>query len=54
MKKTIEVDYNSGFCCGVVSAIHMIEKELINSGELYCLGDVVHNNQELARLKKKG
>jgi len=52
--KTIEIDRNSGFCFGVVNVIQRAEKELITDKELYCLGDIVHNTQEVARLQKKG
>lgn len=50
----ITIDSNSGFCFGVVYAIQVAEDELDKSGELYCLGDIVHNNMEVDRLKKKG
>ncbi|BAG83390.1 4-hydroxy-3-methylbut-2-enyl diphosphate reductase [Candidatus Azobacteroides pseudotrichonymphae] len=52
--KTIEIDCDSGFCFGVMSAIQRAEKELITNDELYCLGDIVHNSQEVVRLQKKG
>jgi 4-hydroxy-3-methylbut-2-enyl diphosphate reductase len=52
--RTIEIDQDSGFCFGVVNAIQNAEKELMQEEELYCLGDIVHNNQEVARLQKKG
>ena len=32
----------------------MAEDELDSSGQLYCLGDIVHNNVEVDRLKAKG
>lgn len=51
---TVEVDKNSGFCFGVVTAIHAAEEELDKSGQLYCLGDIVHNSNEVERLKAKG
>ncbi|MFM7078479.1 MAG: 4-hydroxy-3-methylbut-2-enyl diphosphate reductase, partial [Bacteroidota bacterium] len=35
-------------------AIQMAEAELDESGTLYCLGDIVHNNMEVDRLTKKG
>ena len=56
MKKThnIEIDEGSGFCFGVVTAIKKAEEELDKSGILYCIGDIVHNNDEVERLKKKG
>jgi len=50
----ITIDANSGFCFGVVYAIQMAEDELDESGKLYCLGDIVHNNMEVDRLKAKG
>jgi 4-hydroxy-3-methylbut-2-en-1-yl diphosphate reductase len=50
----VTVDQESGFCFGVVFAIQMAESELDAGNELYCLGDIVHNNMEVVRLKKKG
>ena len=50
----ITIDENSGFCFGVVYAIQMAEDELDRSGELYCLGDIVHNDIEVKRLTDKG
>ena len=50
----ITIDPHSGFCFGVVYAIQMAEEELERSGKLYCLGDIVHNNMEVERLKSKG
>ncbi len=50
----ITIDSESGFCFGVVFAIQMAEAELDESGSLYCLGDIVHNNMEVERLAKKG
>ena len=51
---TIEIDEDSGFCFGVVTAIQKAEAELDESGHLYCLGDIVHNSDEVERLKNKG
>ena len=50
---SITIDNNSGFCFGVTRAIKAAESELMN-GPLYCLGDIVHNGQEVARLEMKG
>ena len=50
----VTIDPNSGFCFGVVYAIQMAEDELDATGKLYCLGDIVHNNMEVDRLKAKG
>ena len=49
----ISIDTNSGFCFGVTRAIKAAESEL-EKGSLYCLGDIVHNGQEVARLEMKG
>ena len=56
MNKMIEVtiDSESGFCFGVVNAIQSAERELLQTSELYCLGDLVHNNLEMERLKSLG
>ena len=54
MNLKIEIDSNSGFCFGVVFAISMAEEILDTEGKLYCLGDIVHNDEEVLRLKKKG
>ncbi|MFA5201040.1 MAG: 4-hydroxy-3-methylbut-2-enyl diphosphate reductase [Bacteroidales bacterium] len=48
------IDKYSGFCGGVIRAIERAE-QLVDAGEtLYSLGAVVHNNEELLRLGKKG
>ena len=47
------IDINSGFCFGVTRAINAAESELAK-GQLCCLGDIVHNGQEVARLEKLG
>ncbi len=48
------IDVHSGFCFGVVYAIEMAEDALNEKGYLYCLGDIVHNDEEVNRLKNKG
>ncbi|MBO4723224.1 MAG: 4-hydroxy-3-methylbut-2-enyl diphosphate reductase [Muribaculaceae bacterium] len=50
----IEIDNGSGFCFGVTTAIHKAEEELNKTGHLFCLGDIVHNSNEVERLKQKG
>ncbi|MBK6839053.1 MAG: 4-hydroxy-3-methylbut-2-enyl diphosphate reductase [Bacteroidetes bacterium] len=35
-------------------AIQKAEEELAQSGKLYCLGDIVHNNKEVERLTSQG
>ena len=49
----VTIDNNSGFCFGVTRAIQAAESEL-PKGPLYCLGDIVHNGQEVARLEMLG
>ena len=51
---SVEIDSGSGFCHGVVTAIKKAEEELQKGGTLYCLGDIVHNNREVERLKEMG
>ncbi len=50
----VTIDPGSGFCFGVVYAIQMAEEELDRTGNLFCLGDIVHNNMEVERLQAKG
>lgn len=50
----VTIDQNSGFCFGVVYAIEMAEDILEEEGKLYCLGDIVHNDEEVKRLEAKG
>lgn len=50
----VSIDKDSGFCFGVVYAIDMAEDILEEDGYLYCLGDIVHNDEEVKRLKEKG
>lgn len=50
----VTIDANSGFCFGVVYAIEMAEEILEEEGNLYCLGDIVHNDEEIKRLENKG
>jgi 4-hydroxy-3-methylbut-2-enyl diphosphate reductase len=54
MNLSVTIDQNSGFCFGVVYAIEMAEEVLDEQGYLYCLGDIVHNDEEVNRLKNKG
>ncbi|WMJ71795.1 4-hydroxy-3-methylbut-2-enyl diphosphate reductase [Cytophagaceae bacterium ABcell3] len=54
MNVNVTIDQNSGFCFGVIYAIEMAESILDEEGKLYCLGDIVHNEQEIERLKEKG
>ena len=50
----VEIDSGSGFCGGVIRASTRAEEVLARSGRLYSLGAIVHNEEELSRLSKKG
>ena len=51
----IEIDQNSGFCFGVVRAITKAETALQElGGEVFSLGDIVHNRMEVQRLEALG
>ncbi|MCF8378623.1 MAG: 4-hydroxy-3-methylbut-2-enyl diphosphate reductase [Bacteroidales bacterium] len=50
----VEIEKGSGFCFGVRKVIQMAE-EILDKGEnLYCLGEIVHNEEEINRLLEKG
>ncbi len=50
----VTIDKDSGFCFGVVYAIEMAEEILHEEGRLFCLGDIVHNDEEVNRLEALG
>ena len=50
----IEIDKGSGFCFGVTTAIEKAEETLRSGRQLSCLGDIVHNGMECARLNSMG
>ncbi len=50
----VHIDANAGFCFGVRRAIQLAGEQLARTGHLYCLGQVVHNEEEEIRLKKMG
>ncbi|MBP3253379.1 MAG: 4-hydroxy-3-methylbut-2-enyl diphosphate reductase [Bacteroidales bacterium] len=51
---TTIIERQAGFCFGVVRAITASERELQKSNQLYCIGDIVHNNMEVSRLEAMG
>ncbi len=51
---SVTIDTGSGFCFGVTTAINKAEEELKRGGKLYCLGDIVHNSEEVDRLNSLG
>ncbi len=50
----VTIDPYAGFCFGVKNTIELAEKELQKQDKLYCIGDIVHNQEEINRLKKSG
>ncbi|SDC40377.1 4-hydroxy-3-methylbut-2-enyl diphosphate reductase [Williamwhitmania taraxaci] len=54
MAIVVEVDNGSGFCFGVTNAIQKAEELLTRGESLYCLGEIVHNSEEVNRLESKG
>lgn len=52
MKAVIEA--GSGFCFGVENAVSLAEETLRAGEKVYCLGEIVHNETEVARLKRLG
>lgn len=51
---TVSIDEKSGCCFGVINAIRTAEDYLALHGHLYCLGDIVHNSEEVERLTGLG
>lgn len=50
----VTIDDKSGFCYGVVSAISKAEELVAEGAKVYSLGDIVHNDLEVARLEGLG
>lgn len=50
----IDIDPDAGFCFGVKKAVEQAEKELASHAELFCLGEIVHNEEEVNRLNTLG
>lgn len=50
----VDIDDNSGFCFGVRKAIEEATEMLKGGEKVYCVGDIVHNEEETLRLYKLG
>ena len=50
----IIIGKNAGFCYGVKRAVDGAIEECKKNEEIYCLGDIVHNQHVLDDLKAKG
>ena len=53
-KMRTKIDDKSGFCYGVVSAISKADELIAEGKRVYSLGDIVHNDLEVARLAANG
>lgn len=51
---SVIVNPNAGFCHGVKHAVHLAEELLASGKEVYCVGMIVHNGEEVSRLEKLG
>jgi 4-hydroxy-3-methylbut-2-enyl diphosphate reductase len=49
----VEIDPHAGFCIGVRKAIQLAEQSAQHQ-PVYCLGQLMHNRQEMERLEKMG
>ncbi len=50
----VSIDPFAGFCSGVKRAIEIAECELKQNESIYCLGAIVHNEEETSRLENSG
>jgi 4-hydroxy-3-methylbut-2-enyl diphosphate reductase len=50
----VDIDTRSGFCYGVVRAIARAEGMISEEKKVYSLGNIVHNEEEVARLNASG
>ncbi len=50
----ISIEKSAGFCPGVINAIKIAEEKIRQQGKLLCLGDIVHNPEEVERLNSIG
>ncbi|MFA9390049.1 MAG: 4-hydroxy-3-methylbut-2-enyl diphosphate reductase [Prolixibacteraceae bacterium] len=50
----IQIDTHSGFCFGVQKAILKVEELVSKEDALNCLGEIVHNHEEVERLTQMG
>jgi len=54
MKQNIQIDPGAGPCFGVQRAIELAEDLLEKQDDLACLGDLIHNDEEIRRLEREG
>jgi 4-hydroxy-3-methylbut-2-enyl diphosphate reductase len=54
LQPKVEIDSSAGFCSGVRRAIEATEHLLMLPDDVFCLGEIVHNEAELSRLGHLG
>ena len=50
----VDIEPGSGFCFGVENAVRIAEEALSAGEKIFSLGEIVHNDSEMDRLKKLG
>ncbi len=50
----VEIESTSGFCFGVENAVTIAGQALASGEKVYCLGEIVHNDNEVERLRSLG
>jgi 4-hydroxy-3-methylbut-2-en-1-yl diphosphate reductase len=50
----VEIEKTSGFCFGVENAVRIAGEALEKGERVYCLGEIVHNEIEVERLRSLG
>jgi 4-hydroxy-3-methylbut-2-en-1-yl diphosphate reductase len=50
----VDIEPGSGFCFGVENAVRIAEEALRAGEKVFCLGEIVHNDLEVDRLKDLG
>jgi 4-hydroxy-3-methylbut-2-enyl diphosphate reductase len=50
----IKIAKHAGFCFGVRRAVDIAEKALGSGRKVYCMGSLIHNQQVIEKLEKKG
>ena len=51
---SVKLAKKTGFCFGVKRAVSMAEKALLRKRPIYSLGSIIHNEQVVRDLSKKG
>ena len=52
--RTVTVAAHAGFCAGVKRSVALAEKALSEHDTVWCLGELIHNRQEMERLAALG